>query len=365
MSARSTACPPSARAKGVTACSSRSAGAHAAASTCVGARAAASTCVGALLLVCTAGGAAGQGGSPYRVNSAVVPQTITVGDVFQAAVRIELPSGTAVAFADSLALPANVETAGRRVIQVDTTAEGRIAFTAAYPLTAWRPGDVTLPVTRLVVRSPPGDRPQQQTTQRDDTISVTFPAFDIESVLPGDTTGIEPKPAKDVLGANRVWWPFLVAGALLLALLFALYVWRKRRRPVMVVAPAAVVPPRDRALAALEAARASGMVERGELKGFYTTVTDAVRAYVQALDGRWGRELTTSELAGRMSGTGIGADALSLIGLLGSADLVKFARRQPPPTEAYAEWGAARRFVESFDWPPPPAAPPVAEEQAA
>ena len=222
-------------------------------------------CVGALLLVCTAGGAAGQGGSPYRVNSAVVPRTITVGDVFQAAIRIELPGGTAVAFADSLALPADVETAGRRVIQVDTTAEGRIAFTAAYPLTAWRPGDVTLPATRVVVRPPPGDRPQQQTTQRDDTISVTFPAFDIESVLPGDTTGIEPKPAKDVLGANRVWWPFLVAGAVLLALLVSLYVWRKRRRPALVVAPTAVVPPRERALAALEAARASGMVERGEL----------------------------------------------------------------------------------------------------
>ena len=89
-----------------------------------------------------------------------------------------------------------------------------------------------------------------------------------------------------------------------------------------------------------------------------------MRAYVEALDERWGRELTTSELAGRMRGSEIEPDALALIALLGSADLVKFARRQPPSTEAYAEWGAARRFVESFDWPPPAAAP-VAEEKAA
>jgi hypothetical protein len=320
--------------------------------------------VAALALLGGAAAVAAQGLSPNRVNAAVVPQTITVGDVFQAAVRVELPAGTAVAFADSLSLPPDVETAGRRIVHVDTTTEGRVTFTAAYPLTGWRPGDVELPATQVVVRPPLGDGPGRQTESRDDTISVTFPAFDIESVLPGDTAGVEPKPAKDVLGANRVWWPYLVAGAVVLALLAALYIWRKRRRPDAVAAPVPAVPPRERALAALEEARAAGMVERGELKEFYTAVTDAVRAYVEALNVGWGRELTTSELAGRMRGTGIGPDALSLVAMLGSADLVKFARRRPAPSEAHAEWGAARRFVESFDWPPP-AVLPSAEERVA
>jgi hypothetical protein len=302
-----------------------------------------------LLLFGCASAAGAQRGSPYRVSAAVVPQTITVGDVFQAAVRIELPRGTAVAFADSLELPADVETAGRRTVQVDTADTGLLTFTAAYPLAAWRPGDVALPPARMVVRGPASERQADGTV---DTVEVAFPAFAIESVLPADTTGIEPKPAKDVLGANRVWWPFLVAGAVAIALLAALYAWYRRRRPRTEVVFTPAVPPRLAALEALEAARASGLVEQGHFKEFYTLVTDAVRAYVEALDARWGRELTTSELAGCLRGQGVDREAVSLIALLGSADLVKFARRRPAPAEAHAEWSAARRFVESFDWPP-------------
>lgn len=297
---------------------------------------------GLLLAAMAAVPAQAQDAQRARASAAVVPHTITVGDIFQAAIRVAAPAGTEVVFPDSLALPPDIESAGRREIRVDTV-QGEPQITAVYPLTGWRPGDIPLPDAAVTVRDTAGVR----------TLDVTFPAFALSSVLPADTAGIEPKPAKDVLGANRIWWPILLAAALLLALAAALYLWYRRRRPRAAAVAAGLVPPREQALARLDAARGAGLVEAGRVKEFYSEVTDAVREYLEALDVRWGRDLTTSELAGRMRGNGIDAQTAGLLALLASADLVKFARRRPPAAEAIGEWAAARRFVESFDWPPP------------
>ncbi|MGH7506266.1 MAG: hypothetical protein ACRELX_11470 [Longimicrobiales bacterium] len=294
-------------------------------------------------LAVTVAPAAAQHSAPYRPTTAVVPQTITVGDVFQAAIRLEIPADATVSFPDSLALPANVEVAGRRDVHVDSTAAGNRVYTAVYPLTAWQPGSVSLPGATVLVRAGRGDA----------TVDASFPEFSIESVLPADTASIEPKPAKDVLGANRVWWPIVLGAALLLAVLVLAYVWYRRRQPAPEAPPIEpAVPPRALALERLEHARSLHLVEAGQVKEFYSLVSDALRGYLNALDGRWTADLTTTELAGVMRGKGIDAEAAALLGLLGSADLVKFARRRPVAPEAYGEWSVARGWVESFDWPP-------------
>jgi hypothetical protein len=300
-----------------------------------------STCAIPLLLA-VAGAARAQEVTDVRASAAVVPQAITVGDVFQAAIRVAAPPGAEIVFPDSLELPMEVESAGRRQIRIDTV-QGARQVTAVYPLTAWRPGDVPLPPAEVIVRDTAGMH----------TIEVEFPPFSLSSVLPADTAEIEPKPAKDVLGANRIWWPILVGAAVLIAILAALYWWYRRRRPEEAAAPVRAIAPRERAIGRLEAARSAGLVEAGHAKEFYTEVTEALREYLEALDVRWGRDLTTSELAGRLRGIGIEPQAAAILGLLGSADLVKFAQRRPLSAEAYADWSAARRFVESFDWPLP------------
>ncbi len=41
-----------------------------------------------------------------------------------------------------------------------------------------------------------------------------------------------------------------------------------------------------------------------------------------------------------------------VLGILGEADLVKFARFKTTPTDALTRLGAARAWVERWDWPP-------------
>jgi hypothetical protein len=281
------------------------------------------------------------------IRTAVVPDTIHVGDVITAAVRVTVPPGATVAFPDSLTLPLDFENAGERVLKADTTPTG-IQVTATYPLAAWRPGAHFIGAVPLTINGAQYD--------------ASFDSVRIASVLPPDTTGLQPKPLKSVIGGTRVWWPWIVALLLLLALVLLYWLSRHRDRAEEVpVIPAR--PAREVALERLDDARTSGMVERGELKEFYSAVSDALRAYIAAVDPLLSSDLTTSEVAGRIRVRGVDPAAAEMLTLLGAADLVKFARRMPRAAEAHDEWLRVRKWVADTRWPPADE-PAVAQEAA-
>jgi hypothetical protein len=284
-----------------------------------------------------------------RTSTAVVPQNITVGDVFHAAVQVQLPAGATVEAPDSIPLSEDLELAGRMEIRYDS-ANGQRRAIILYPLTAWRPGTHQLPQLRV----------RMVTDGAASELNVTLPSFAVTSVLPADTTGIQPRGAKDVIGANRLWWPILLALLLALIIGTALYIWWRRRRPKAeeVIVPA--VPPRVAALEQLAALAGAGLIERGDLRPYYSRLTEILRHYAHSVDGSWSVDLTTSELAQRMRAGGHTAEAVSLVRILGTGDMVKFARLKPDGHTARADLDAARAWIESTG-----SAPPETEERKA
>lgn len=282
-----------------------------------------------------------------RVTAGVVPDTVTVGQVFHAAIHIELPAGLRAGFPDSLDVTGDVENAGRRELLVDT-AGGSQRVTAVYPLAAWRPGARDLPELQVRVVG----------AGVDTVISAgTGPVF-VASVLPTDTAGVKPKPPKGVVGGYGLAWGWLLAVLLALLLLAALayYLIRRARRPRPDVGPTPLTA-RQRALEALDRLRDEHVFERDGVIAFYSGATEAVRRYIHELHPPLGQDLTTLELAHTLRHTLQPAAATELIGLLEAADLVKFARRRPAEAEAEAERQSVRTWVEAY-----PPAPAVAEE---
>jgi hypothetical protein len=298
--------------------------------------------------------ASAAGVTAQQPRAAVVPESITVGDVFHAAVRMELPEGVTLAAPDSIALVEDVEQAGRREVRIDTVGGVRRA-TVSWPLAAWRPGTYSLPGVRLRIAG----------SGRDSVIDVALPTFGVRSVLPADTAGIEPKPARDVLGANRLWWPILLALLIAAIIGTALYIWWRRRRRTVEAAPEEpAIPPLEAARARLAALRREGLIERGEYRIFYERLTETLRHYAAAIQPRWSTDLTTSELAQRLRAEMPVTDALELTRILGAADLVKFARAVPAAEQAARDLDAAAAWLErSAPEPTPDAAPE--QEQAA
>lgn len=290
-------------------------------------------------------GQAGQTPSGAAPQTAVLGDTIRVGDVVPVAVRVTVAPGQRVAWPDTLPITGElVENAARVRERVDTLADGRLAVTALYAVTPWRTGEVTLP--ELSVEIVTGREVVR-------TLTASLPSMDVVSVLPADTAGLEPRPAKDVIGRNWSLWPILLALLALLALIGGILWWRRRRRAAggaRAVEPP--IPPREKVLARLQEARESGLIEQGNMKEFYTRVSDALRDYLGTLGSGWSEDLTTTELLGRFRAQAGPEEARALGGVLRPADQVKFARRQPDAATAVREWEAARAWVLAFQWPP-------------
>jgi hypothetical protein len=285
-----------------------------------------------------------------QVQAALMPDTATVGDVVRVIVQVTgLTAGARVELPDTLPVSGGLENAARIRTRQDS-ANGAVRVTAVYSVTPWRPGGASLPpLAGRVVEPGGGSR----------SLSVALPTLAVRSVLPADTAGVKPKPPRDVLGPNRLWWPPLVVLAGILLVLTGLYRWWRSRRTGPEPEPAIPLTPRQRALAALDHAYGLGLLETGEAKMFYSLVTEAVRRYLAELDARWGEDLTTREVLARMARGSWSADVRELRDLLDAADLVKFARRRPAVEEAREEWTRVRRWVARFGPPAP------APEQAA
>jgi hypothetical protein len=284
--------------------------------------------------------------SAQEPRTAVHPSVIHVGDVFRAVIAVDVPAGTRVVFPDTLAHGEHLEAAGRLELRTDSAADGGRRMMAAYPMAAWRPGAASLPPVTVRIIGDGFDRPAV----------ARFPEFGVSSVLPEDTAGIEPKDLKDVLGGERVIWPWLLA-ALLLAALIAALLLRSRRRTAPADPRTGTVDPRAAALAALALPRGETLARNGEVRRMYIEIADTLRYLIAIEMPGLSHDRTTTELLPLLRGAMNDARARDLATLLRRADMVKFARAHRAPDDALSDWRGARAWVEGYVPPAPEPAP--------
>jgi len=210
-----------------------------------------------------------------------------------------------------------------------------------------------------------------------DTGSYVFPAipiFDVDSMIVAQTNplffdvatiAIDTTAAiKDIKSIAKIHFTFhelwmyvkkyslfVVAGLLIIGLIiYAVWRYIKKKRaekPLPVVKPKPKIKPHVTALKELEKLRQKKLCEQGRTKEYYSELIDIVRTYI---DGQWdigAMEMVTSEIMDALQNTEIHEEVLKrLYQACSIADLVKFAKYNPLPTDHDMAHKDCKEFVE-------------------
>lgn len=172
-------------------------------------------------------------------------------------------------------------------------------------------------------------------------------------IAPADTTAkifdiIKPYKAPVTLGELLPWIIISVIAALLVwGAIIVIRRFRKNRRvdePVINPDPAHIIAFRE-----LEKLKEEQLWQKGELKYYYTRLTEILRQYLENRYGVCSLEMTTSETLEALLKTGFKKDESFTIlkAILNGSDLVKFAKYKPDPAENNEHFNNSWKFVEN------------------
>jgi hypothetical protein len=198
-------------------------------------------------------------------------------------------------------------------------------------LTTFDSGFYAIPPVKFLVQQPPD-------TSR--LIRQSEPMFLTVHSLHVDTTqAIKPikGPIKIPL-SFREMLPWIIAGVILLLLGYFLFYWLRKRKnaePVFRLKPRIILQPYEIALQELEKLRLKKVWQSGKIKEYHTELTEILRIYIEGRFGMMAMEMTSDEIIDQLKDNKeIIKDALDkLIQIFFMADLVKFAKAQPLPSE--------------------------------
>jgi hypothetical protein len=138
----------------------------------------------------------------------------------------------------------------------------------------------------------------------------------------------------------------LYAFGILLLLLLAYFWWRNRKKKPVVVKPVSKGTAYDQSMKALEALRKEQLVEKGEMKKFYSGLYDIFREYGSALSGSSLMQSTTDDVLISMKGSLEGSSFSKLAEVLRISDAVKFAKYGSSKEEASESFTVVKESID-------------------
>ena len=277
-----------------------------------------------------------------KVSAKLDKTTIVLGDQTVLRLSAEVPLKGNVVFpllADTLSAKVQIVAAGVPDTLVDQNRPEIRVISRAYTITSF---DAGLQMVPALVFSSDGK----------DYLTDALP-LDVKSVSVDTTKAIY--DIKQPLGVSYTFWDWLrdqwywlvLAVLLLAALLGTWYYFRKVKKPAPVVVKAApAVPFHVRAIDQLNALRDRKLWQQGEVKAYYSELTDILRAYLEKRYKINALEQTSDEILAALRSVAIPAGGMKeLKEILLLADLVKFAKVQPLNTDNENTMDGAIHFI--------------------
>ena len=207
---------------------------------------------------------------------------------------------------------------------VDTIKKGsQYELIKKYGLTQFEPGKFTIPSLPILINKKP---------IYSDTLSVQV--FDVAvDTLKQKMFDIKPIAKADDSFGN--WWIYLIVAIVILLIAgIGYYLWKKRKKDT--VEELVFSTPIEKAIGLLKLLDKKQLWQKGEIKTYYSELTDIAREYIEEVIEIPAKEYTTSELIASLRKTAtqkkltLTKESLSnLERVLRQADLVKFAKSKP------------------------------------
>jgi hypothetical protein len=282
-------------------------------------------------------------GQNVTVRSSFDSTRIFIGDQINFTVTIEKPAGLKLnlpALKDTLVK--NIEILSGPVI--DSAREnGRIKIIEKYRVTSFDSGRYQVPPVFAELMD----------VNRLKRFYSDYSLLEVMriKIAPADTISkifdiVKPYRAPVTIGEVMPWVLIIaVAGALVwFAIRFIKKFKKSGQEPEIVINPD---PAHVIALRELEVLRNEKLWQNGEIKKYYSRLTEILRQYLENRYRVFSLELTTRETLDALVKTGFRKDEYyaRLKNVLTSADLVKFAKYNPDPSENESIFGESWDFV--------------------
>ncbi|MBL7941950.1 MAG: hypothetical protein JNM00_04250 [Flavobacteriales bacterium] len=170
-----------------------------------------------------------------------------------------------------------------------------------------------------------------------DTISTGFTY--IECTAPEVNLAESYKDIKDIYEDPFTWsewlakyWPWLLAALVVCSTLlwWLLKMRKKKTATATMAAPVPSVPPHELAMQQLLQLEKTNRWQSGDIKGYYSELSDILRTYIEDQFRIPALEETTARTLQYASTSGIDSEQINMLGrILREADMVKFAKHHP------------------------------------
>jgi hypothetical protein len=282
-------------------------------------------------------------GQNVKVTSSFDSTKIFIGDQIKFTITVEQPSDLRLSlpvFKDTLCK--NIEILSGPVVD-SSSQDGRTKIIEKYLITSFDSGIYQIPPVFAEIKNENGLKRFYSDYSQLEVMRV--------KIAPADTATkifdiIKPYRAPVTLGEILPWVLIIsLLGVLIWLLLRYIRKHRKSTTGVEIIAnpdPAHVIAFRE-----LEKLREDKLWQKGEVKYYYTKLTEILRQYLENRFRVYSLELTTAETLAALLKTGFKKDGSynQIKTVLTGADLVKFAKYNPEPSENESHFQNSWDFV--------------------
>jgi hypothetical protein len=299
-----------------------------------------------IILIVSISAVLSAGGQDIKVGASFDTSRIFIGDQVHYTITVERPSDLSVSIKtlrDTLCK--NVEIVSGPSVDSLLMQDNKLKIIRKYLITSFDSGFYQVPPVYAEIKDASGIKRYYSDYSPLQVMRV--------KIAPPDTTAkifdiIKPYKAPVTLGEIIPWLIIaLIAAALAWGVILLFRRFKKNKsvdEPVRSPDPAHIIAFRE-----LEKLKEDQVWQKGELKHYYTRLTEILRQYLENRYGVCSLEMTTSETLEALVKTGFRKDeSYTLIKtILNGSDLVKFAKYKPDPVENEEHFDNSWKFVEN------------------